>query len=238
MRFELRPTTLFMLTLALGASAGACDKSKKADTEVPGKEAGASAEVAGPETPTYETAVDEAKDLPNRLSAAVEWVAQPITDAATLAADLQSLKGSTGMDASQFSAMAKAAFTDGKVEISAEVEIDAEQRAQLEATLEKLASIGPALKSVPKRAKQATGDVLKLAVKAPTVARKAAKEIKGELKSADGEAKVKLEADLQEITAMPGKLKGEVGAAKTKILGLPKEAAAATAKLTASFAAG
>jgi hypothetical protein len=234
----LRPTTLLMLTLALGASASGCDKSKKADTAVPGGEGGASAEVAGPEAPAYETAVDEAKDLPNRLSAQVEWVAQPITDAATLAADLQSIKDTTGLDASQFSAMAKAAFKDGKVEISADIEIDAEQRAQLEATLEKLASIGPALKSVPKRAKQATGDVLKLAVKAPTVARKAAKEIKGELKSADGEAKVKLQADLQEITAIPAKIKGEVGAAKTKILALPKEAADATAKLTASFAAG
>ena len=234
----LRSTTLLMLTLALGVSASACGKSKKGDTEVPSGDGGASAEVAGPEAPTYETAVEEAKDLPNRLSAEVQWVAQPITDAGTLAADLQSLKDTSGLDASQFSAMAKAAFNDGKVEISADVELEAEQRAQLEATLEKLATIGPALESVPARAKQATGGVLKLALKAPTIARKAAKEIKGELKSADGEAKVKLQADLQEITSMPAKIKGEISATKSKILALPKEAADATAKLTASFAAG
>ena len=105
----------------------------------------------------------------------------PVMDAglATVAADLQSLKASSGLDASQFSAMANAAFTGGKLEIAADLQIDAEQRARLEATLAKLGSIGPALKSVPMRAKQATGDVLKLAIKAPTVARKAAKEIKG-----------------------------------------------------------
>lgn len=233
-RHILRPTTLLTLMLALGVSVTACDKAKKGETETPG----ASADATAPDAPTYETAVEEAKDLPNRLTAKVEWVAQPITDAATVAADLQSLKASSGLDASQFSAMANAAFTGGKVEIAADIQIDAEQRARLEATLAKLGSIGPALKSVPVRAKQATGDVLKLAIKAPTVARKAAKEIKGSLASAEGEVKVKLEADLQEITAMPAKIKGEVGAAKTKILGLPKEAAEATAKLTASFAAG
>ena len=240
MRLEhiLRPTWLLMLTLAVGASATACGKSKKGDAEVPGGDGGASAEVAGPAAPTYGTAVEEAKDLPNQLTAQVDWVAQPITDAGTLAADLQSLKSSIGLDASQFSAMANAAFKDGKVEISADIEMSAEQRAELEATLQKLANIGPALESVPARAKQATGDVLKLALKAPTVARKAAKEIKGEMQSADGEAKVKLQADLQVIKTMPGKIKGEIGAAKTKIMGLPKEAADATAKLTASFAAG
>ncbi len=231
----LRRATFVVLTLALGASASACGKSKKADTEVPG---GGGEVAAGPEAPAYETAVAEAKDLPNQLSAQVEWVSQPITDAVTLAADLQSLKDSTGLDNAQFSAMAKAAFNDGKVEISADIELDAEQRAQLEATLDKLAQIGPALKSVPARAKQATRGVLELALKAPTVARKAAKEIRGEMQAADGEAKVKLQADLQEIKAIPAKVKGEVGEAKSKILELPKEAAETSAKLTASFAAG
>lgn len=219
-----------LLVAALGCAAlvPGCEKGAKSDSPA-----------AGPEAPQYESATEEVKDLPNRVQAQVEWAMAPITDAAALADEIAALQGKLSLDATAFTSMANAAFKDGTVSISADIEVDAEAKAELEAMLGKIKQVAADLKGIAGRVKTATGNIVKLGAKAPLIAGKAGRELKGELKAAvDAEAKLKIEADITGVKEIPGKMKTIVTDAKTSVMEIPKQAVEAGTKLAASFTGG
>jgi chromosome segregation ATPase len=170
------------------------------------------------------------------MVAQVEWAKQPITEAMALADEITALKGKANLDPGQFKGLLTAAFKDGKVAVDAELGLDAETQAELEATLKKLKEIGPKLKEVPKRAKTAVGNVLKLAAKAPFLVGKAGRELKKQLKEAAADNKTEVQANITSLKDLPGQAKNQMGEIKTQLTSLPQEATRALTKLTASFA--
>jgi MYXO-CTERM domain-containing protein len=189
----------------------------------------------GPPKPEYESAFAEIDDLPSQMGAQVRWAAQPISDTAILANEVAKLRQSVNVDAETFKAMCKVAFKDGKIEIGAQAELQ-ESRAEIEATLMKIKQTGQDLIGIPARVKTAGKNLTKMVTGSPGLAMKAAKELKGEIKVATGDRKVKLEADLKAVTSLPGDLKNEAVALKNDLTALPGEAKKATANMIAAFA--
>lgn len=201
-----------------------------------GKVGGATASPGdGPPKPEYETTFKEIEDLPNQLTAQVEWAAQPIKDAATLGDEVAALRASLNVDAATFESMCKVAFTDGKIEIGAQAELQ-DKKAEIEATLAKIKQVGADLVGIPGRVKVAGKNISKMVTGTPGLVLKASKDLSGQISTASGDTKVQLQADLDSVKALPKEVKAEAVELKNQLAGLPAEAKNATTNLLAAFA--
>ena len=58
-----------------------------------------SAELTPPAAPTYENPFDELNDLPKQMTAQVDWVSQPLRDAAALGEEFTAIQAKYSIDA-------------------------------------------------------------------------------------------------------------------------------------------
>ena len=132
---------------------------------------------------------------------------------------------------------ARSAFTDGKIEIGAQTELQ-NARAEIEATLGKIKQVGIDLKGIPARAKTAGRNIGKMVTTSPSLALKASKDLTGQISTASGDTKVQLEADLKAVKALPAEIKKTGIELKDELTTLPAKAKDATTNLIASFGGG
>jgi hypothetical protein len=222
-------TRIILSSLLLGSFVAAdtgCKKSGKADSSA----------LTPPAAPEYENPFAELNDLPNQITAQVDWVSQPLRDASALGDEFTALQAKYSIDAKTLGGLAKVAFTDGKIEISADVSIAADAKADVEALLGKIKASGEAILTIPKRATKSAGAISKLTLKLPGLGAKATSYLKKELSGAAAEAKVSLEANLTAIPDIVGKVKASIPESVNKVKAIPGEAKTTITELTAAFA--
>lgn len=198
-----------------------------------------SAELTPPAAPTYENPFDELNDLPKQMTAQVDWVSQPLRDAAALGEEFTAIQAKYSIDAKTLGGMASVAFKDGKVEISADANISAEAKADVEALLGKIKAAGVAITTIPKRASKASAAIGKMSIKVVGLAPKATTYLKKQLTDAAAElsveAKASIELNLTTIPEMPNKIKATGKEAIAKVKAIPTEAKTTITELTAAF---
>lgn len=187
-----------------------------------------------PPKPEYARAFDEFSDVPHQIGVQIAWAAEPIDQAILLADELAALRTKLNIDASTFAGMCTVAFTDGTIEIGAEVELQ-EARAEIEATLAKVKQVGADLQGIPGRVKTASAGISKLVMSSPKLVLTATKELSGELAVAVGDGGVKIQADLDAVKALPEQVKNEAKEAKDLLAELPAKAQTATTNLLAAM---
>lgn len=198
-----------------------------------------SAALTPPAAPEYENPFDELNDIPNQITAQVDWVSQPLRDAAALGDEFTAIQAKYSIDAKTLGGMASVAFKDGKVEVSANAEISAEAKADIEALLGKIKAAGEAIGTIPKRATKASGAISKMSIKVVGLAPKATAHLKKQLADASAElsaeAKGSIELNLTSIPEMPNKIKAAGKDAIAKVKAIPAEAKTTVTELAAAF---
>jgi hypothetical protein len=220
-------TRIILSSLLLGSfvvAAPGCKKSGSASTAL-----------TPPAAPEYENPFAELNDLPNQINAQVDWVSQPLRDASALGDEFTAIQAKYSIDAKTLGGMAKVAFTDGKVEISADVSIAADAKADVEALLNKIKASGEAVLTIPKRASKAAGSISKLTLRVPGLGAKATSYLKKEISGAAAEAKASLEANLTAIPEITVKVKASIPESVNKVKAIPAEAKTTVSELTAAF---
>ena len=200
------------------------------------KSSGDSGALTPPAAPEYENPFAELKDLPNQIQAQVDWVSQPLRDASALGEEFTAIQAKYSLDVKALGGLAKVAFTDGKVEITADVSIAAEAKGDVEALLGKIKAAGEAVLTIPKRATKAAGAISKLTLKVPALGGKATSWLKKEISAATGEAKASLEANLTAVPELTVSIKATIPESVNKVKAIPAEAKTTITELTAAFA--
>lgn len=185
--------------------------------------------------PEYERAFDEFSDVPNQITAQVQWAAEPIDDAVMLADEIAALRAKVDIDADTFASMCTVAFKDGTIEIGAVTQVE-EVKAEIEATLARIKEVGAKLQTIPARSKTAGQQISKMVMSTPKLVLKTTKELSGELAVAVGDGGVKIEADIDTVKKLPKEIKTQAVAAKDVLAELPQKAQAATSNLMAAMA--
>lgn len=200
------------------------------------KGSGDSAALTPPAAPEYADPFAEFKDLPNQITAQMDWVTQPLRDASALGDEFTAIQAKYSLDVKALGGLCKVAFTDGKIEISADVSIAAEAKGDVEALLGKIKAAGEAVLTIPKRATKASGAIGKLTLKVPALGAKATSFLKKEIANATAEAKGSLEASLTSIPELTVSIKASIPESVNKVKAIPAEAKTTITELTAAFA--
>ncbi|MBA3549958.1 MAG: hypothetical protein H0T76_26060 [Nannocystis sp.] len=218
-------------SLLLGAVIIAAPGCKKGSSDT--------AELTPPPAPTYENPFDELNDIPKQMTAQLDWVTQPLRDASALGDDFTAIQAKYSIDVKALGGMATAAFKDGKIEISADVAVTAEAKADIEALLGKIKAAGVAIGTIPKRATKASGAIGKMSIKVVGLAPKATAYLKKQLADASAEMSAELkgsiELNLTSIPEMPNKIKATGKDAIAKVKAIPNEAKTTFTELVAAF---
>ena len=199
------------------------------------KGGGGGGDLTPPAAPEYESAFDEMKDIPTQIDVQVKWITQPIDDAHKLGDEFNALKESLQISAEDLGAMATASFKDGTIEVSADLSIADEKKAEVEAFLGKVKASGEAVMGIPKRAQKVTGWLTKMPMKVPGLAKKALDEQKAKLEAAVGDVKVEIQANIELIpnlqTEIVEKSKATIGDVKN----IPADSKAQVEELVLAF---
>lgn len=197
--------------------------------------AGSTAPLDPPARPEYERAFDEIVDIPNQITAQIEWAAEPIDDATRLADEIASLRTRLNIDEETFTAMCTVALENGEIDLGA-VSMAEDAKAEFEAVLERIREVGQSLQTVPARGKTASKQISKFVMSMPKLTLTATKELGGELAAAVGDGGVQVEADIETVKQLPTTVKAEAASAKEVLAELPEKAATATQNLMAAIA--
>ena len=224
-------TRTILSSLLLGAFIVAAPGCKKGSSD--------SAELTPPAAPTYENPFDELNDLPKQMTAQLDWVTQPLRDASALGEEFTAIQAKYSIDVKALGGLATAAFKDGKLEISADVSIAADAKAEVEALLGKIKAAGVAIGTIPKRATKASAAIGKMSIKVVSLAPKATAYLKKQLSEATAEMSAELkgsiELNLTSIPEMPNKIKASGKDAIAKVKAIPGEAKTTFTELLAAF---
>ncbi len=220
-------TTLVLTVLALPLVAGGCEKKDKGEkTENPGDEAG--------------DPLEELKAIPDRIQAEVDGVLKPIDDAEKLMAELETIPAKYNLSLEDFKGMVKANFAvteaGAEIQLSADLSIAEEAKAELIATIQGLKDIKVGIETTPDRVKLATENIIKIGTDAVTLSTKLIASLEAKAKVAMGEKKAEIAAQIQEVTALKDQILVQVEDAKTKVTEIPAKAAEVGANFTANFA--
>lgn len=189
-----------------------------------------------PAAPEYENPYDELKDMPAQIDAQVQWITEPIAEAHAAGAEFKALAAELELSAADISAMGTASFKDGKAEVSAELNIDIEAKAKLEASLAKIAEISASLKTIPKRATKVVMRLGKYPLKVPGMAKKATAHLKAELKVATGEMKAEITVNISGIADLQSEIIGKAKGSITDVKALPAASSEQIKELGLAFA--
>jgi hypothetical protein len=220
-----RASLLFLLSVALAAPLAGCSKKDKG-TDNP--------EAAEGEVDPLE----ELKAIPDQVQAEVDLVLQPITDVDVVIDQVTSMPQTLGVDAASLRGLAQASLQNG--EVSVNLDITAEAKAEVEAVLVKIKGIVTGLKETPERVKTATGNIVALGTKATGLVTKLTAQYQAKLSNPllKADAKAKIQADLDMVIKLDADIKATIDGAKTTVTSLPDKGKEALVKLTTAFAGG
>ncbi|PRP99291.1 hypothetical protein [Enhygromyxa salina] len=224
-------TALILALLALPLTAGGCEKKAKGEKTENPDEAG---EAGDP--------LEALKAIPDRLQAEVDGVIAPITDAETLMGEIETIPERYSLSAADFKAMVQANFAiteaGAEIELSADLSIAEDAKAELTATLQKLKEIKVGLETTPARVTVATENIVQIGLEAVELSTKLVASLTAKAKVAMGEKKAEIEAQIQEVTALKDGILTQIEDVKGQVTEIPARAAEVGASFTASFAAG
>jgi len=189
-----------------------------------------------PAAPEYENPYDELKDMPAQIDAQIKWVTEPIAEAHAAGAEFKALAAELELSADQITAMGTASFKDGKAEVSADLSIDVEAKAKLEASLAQIVEISASLKTIPKRATKVVMKLGKYPLKVPGMAKKATAHLKAELDAASGEMKAEISGQITGIADLQAEIIGKAKASVGDVKALPAASADEIKQLGLAFA--
>lgn len=219
-----RASLLFLLSVSLVAPLAGCSKKDK-DSNNP-DEAAAEGEV---------DPLVELQAIPAQIQAEVDMVLQPITDVDVVIDQVTSMPQTLGLDAASLRGLAKASFENG--EVSVNLDITADAKAEVEAVLVKIKGIATGLKETPERVKTATGNIVTIGTKATGLVTKLTAKYQAKLSNPllKAEAKAKIQAELDIVVALDADIKTTITEAKSTVTSLPDKGKEALLKLTAAF---
>ncbi len=223
---KIQVTALLALSLSMPFTMGGCEKKAKGETVSPD-------EAEGEADP-----LDQLKAIPTRLQAEVDGLLKPINDADSLMADIETIPERYKLSAADFKGLVKASFDSetGTVELSADLHVAEDAKAELMATLAQLREIKVGLETTPDRVKVALDNVIAIATDAVTLSTKLIASLEAKAKVAMGDKKAEIAAQIQEVTSLKDDILVQIDAAKAQITELPARAAEVGANFTASFA--
>jgi hypothetical protein len=220
-----RASLLFLLSVTLAVPSLGCNKKDKGTTN-PDEAAEAEGEV---------DPIEELKAIPTQVQAEVDLVLQPITDVDVVIDQVTSMPQTLGVDAASLKGLAKASLENGEVSVNLDIAADA--KAEVEAVLVKIQGIVTGLKATPERVKTATGNIVALGTKATGLVSKLTAKYQAKLSNPllKADAKAKIQADLDTVIKLDADIKTTISDAKASVTSLPNKGKEALVKLTAAF---
>ncbi|MFO7561931.1 MAG: hypothetical protein R6X02_04765 [Enhygromyxa sp.] len=223
-------TVLMLSLLALPLTVGGCDKKDKGEkTENPDK-----AEGGDP--------LEELKAIPDRIQAEIDGVLKPIDDAEQLMGELETIPERYSLTAADFKGMVQANFAvteeGAEIELSADLSIAEDAKAELMATIQQLKDIKVGVETTPERIAIATENIAQIGADAVKLAAEVIPSLQAKAKVAMGEKKAEIESQIQEVMALKDQIPQLVEDAKSQLTEIPPRAAEVGANFSASFAAG
>lgn len=206
---------------------------------------GGAAKGEDPKSPSAKASIDlapmdELKAIPVDLNAEVAALTKPVDDMQAAIDELGALPKKHGLAAAELMGMAKATFDSGKVEVKLKADVAADAKADVEASLKKLAGAVTALKSTPDRVAALTTKVAAATAKVPVLASKVTATATAASANPFGsaDAKAKGTADLANVKQVQADAMKSISDVQAKLAGIPAIATKALAKASASFTAG
>jgi hypothetical protein len=223
-------TVLMLALLALPLTVGGCEKKDKGEeTENPDK-----AEGGDP--------LEELLAIPDRLQAEVDGLLKPIDDAEKLMGEIETIPERYSLSAADFKGVVQANFAiteeGAEIQLSADLAVAEEAKAELIAIVQQLKDIKVALETTPDRIVVATENIVKIGADAVALAAEVIPSLAAKAKVAMGDTKAEIEAQIAEVTALKDQIPQLVEDAKSKLTEIPARAAEVGANFTTSFAAG
>jgi hypothetical protein len=220
---------LMLSLLALPLSIGGCEKKEKGEkTENPDD-----AEKGDP--------VEELKATPDKIQAEIDAVLKPIDDAEALMADLESIPARYELSLDDFKGMVAANFAvteeGAEIELSADLSIAEDAKAELTATIQQLKDIKVALETTPDRILVATQNIAAIGEESVKLALEVIPSLQAKAKVAMGDKKAEIDGQINEVMALKDQIPALVTDAQAQLTELPARAAEIGANFTASFAA-
>jgi hypothetical protein len=218
-----RASLLILLSIALAAPLPGCAKKDKG-TKNPDEAA------EGETDPLVEL-----QAIPAQVQAEVDLVLQPITDVDVVIDQVTSMPQTLGLDAASLRGLAKASLDNG--EVSVNLDITAEAKAEVEAVLVKIKGIVTGLKETPERVKTATGNIVALGTKATGLVGKLTAKYQAKLSNPllKADAKAQIQGELDMVIKLDADIKATISDAKATVTSLPNKGKEALVKLTAAF---
>jgi chromosome segregation ATPase len=186
------------------------------------------------------SAMEELKAIPKELDAEAAALTKPIDDVQSVIDQLAALPKKHGINAADMSAMAKATFEKGTVEVKLDAKASAEAKAEVEAALNRLKDTTVALKATPDKVASLTTKIASATAKVPVLATKitSSATVTASNPMASADAKAHAKADLDGVKQAQADVQKSISDTQAKVTGIPALATTALAKLTASFAGG
>ena len=198
---------------------------------------GSSTEAEEPEEEDV-PAIQQLENIATDLQAGVDELMQPINDTQAVIDDITTLPDRLGMDASALMSMVGATMEGGEVSISADMNLDAEAKAELEAVMNRLKGIVEGLKATPDRVKVMMGRVSAASAQVPVLATEVTTSANLTLSNplASDEDKAQAQADINNVAQIKGMVEAKIQEVQNQLANIPAMATEALARLTASFA--
>lgn len=183
------------------------------------------------------TPMDELKAIPVDLNAEAAALTKPVDDIQAAIDEIGALPKKHGLAAAEIMGMAKGTFESGKVELKLKADVGAEAKADVEASLKKLAGAVTALKQTPDRVAALTTKIAAATAKVPVLASKVTATATAASANPFGsaDAKAKGTADLANVKQVQADAMKSINEVQAKIAGVPAIATKALAKASASF---
>jgi len=186
------------------------------------------------------TSMQKIEAISTDLQTGVDALMQPINDTQAVIDEITALPAKLNLDAKSLLSMASATMSSGEVSISADLNLDAKAKAEIEAILGKLKGIVEGLKATPEHVKlllaKATSATAEVPVLATAVTSEANLTLSNPLASSDD--KTKAQADIGAVANVQSSVQAKIQEVQQTLGSIPAMATEALAKLTASFAGG
>jgi hypothetical protein len=184
------------------------------------------------------SAMDQLKGLSTDLQAQLNALMSPITEVDALVNDITSLPSRVGVNASSLLTSAKATVDSGQISLSADLNVDATAKAEIDRVFGHLQAVVAGLKAIPANAQALATKAGEALVKLPALATKVTAEANVKVSNpfAKPEEKAQAAADLQSLAQVQADVQGTIQQVQQQIMSIPALATSALAKLSASFA--
>jgi hypothetical protein len=184
------------------------------------------------------SAMDQLKGLSTGLQAQLDALMAPINEVDGLVGDITSMPSRLGVNASSLLSSAKATVDGGQISVSADLNVDAAVKAEIDNVLARLQAVVAGLKAIPSNAQALAAQAGEALLKLPALGTKVSAEANVKIGNpfAKPEEKAQAQADLQSLAQVQADVQGAIQQVQQQIMSIPALATSALAKLSASFA--